>query len=104
MLARNAVWVALNTPINAITMNDNGLPVVDLALYSRPFSRIFPLVLSSAPVRILMRVALSARTLASVALSILANASLTGAKIVNGPGPFSVSTRPAAFTAATSVV
>ena len=33
-----------------------------------------------------------------------ANASLVGAKTVNGPGPSSVSTRPAAFTAATSVV
>src|SRR6201991_4347447 len=34
----------------------------------------------------------------------LANASLVGANTVNGPGPDSVSTRPAAFTAATSVV
>src|SRR3984885_4015860 len=34
----------------------------------------------------------------------MANASLVGANTVNGPGPFSVSTRPAAFTAATSVV
>src|SRR5205085_6532558 len=33
-----------------------------------------------------------------------ANAALVGAKTVNGPGPFSVSTRPAALTAATSVV
>src|SRR3569623_1262375 len=33
-----------------------------------------------------------------------ANASLVGAKTVNGPFPDSVSTRPAAFTAATSVV
>ncbi len=33
-----------------------------------------------------------------------AKASLVGAKTVNGPGPASVSTRPAAFTAATSVV
>ena len=33
-----------------------------------------------------------------------ANASLVGAKTVNGPGDCSVSTRPAAFTAATSVV
>src|SRR3954471_19309395 len=33
-----------------------------------------------------------------------ANAALVGAKTVNGPGPLSVSTRPAAFTAATSVV
>ena len=31
------------------------------------------------------------------------NASLVGANTVNGPGPLSVSTRPAAFTAATSV-
>ena len=34
----------------------------------------------------------------------LANAALVGANTVNGPGPESVSTRPAAFTAATSVV
>ena len=34
----------------------------------------------------------------------LANAELTGAKMVNGPGPLSVSTRPAAETAATNVV
>src|SRR6201992_3847867 len=34
----------------------------------------------------------------------LAKASLVGANTVNGPGPESVSTRPAAFTAATSVV
>src|SRR5579864_2541787 len=34
----------------------------------------------------------------------LANASLVGAKTVNGPAPLSVSTRPAAFTAATRVV
>ncbi len=33
-----------------------------------------------------------------------ANASLVGAKTVNGPGLLSVSTRPAALTAATSVV
>ena len=32
------------------------------------------------------------------------NAALVGANTVNGPGPFSVSTRPAALTAATSVV
>ena len=34
----------------------------------------------------------------------LAKASLVGAKTVNGPAPFRVSTKPAAFTAATSVV
>ena len=34
----------------------------------------------------------------------LAKAALVGANTVNGPGPYSVSTRPAAFTAATSVV
>src|SRR5579871_3252702 len=34
----------------------------------------------------------------------LAKASLVGANTVNGPGPDSVSTRPAAFTAATRVV
>src|SRR5580698_5514166 len=34
----------------------------------------------------------------------LAKASLVGAKTVNGPAPFRVSTRPAAFTAATRVV
>ena len=34
----------------------------------------------------------------------LAKAALVGANTVNGPGPDSVSTRPAAFTAATSVV
>ena len=33
-----------------------------------------------------------------------ANAALVGANTVKGPGPCSVSTRPAAFTAATSVV
>jgi len=32
------------------------------------------------------------------------NAALVGASTVNGPGLFSVSTSPAAFTAATSVV
>ena len=34
----------------------------------------------------------------------LSKAALVGAKTVKGPGPDSVSTRPAAFTAATSVV
>src|SRR5262249_29863395 len=34
----------------------------------------------------------------------MANAALVGANTVNGPGPLSVSTRPAALTAATSVV
>src|ERR1700675_2508766 len=34
----------------------------------------------------------------------MSNAALVGAKTVNGPGPDSVSTRPAALTAATSVV
>jgi hypothetical protein len=34
----------------------------------------------------------------------LPNAALVGAKTVNGPAPWSVSTRPAALTAATSVV
>ena len=34
----------------------------------------------------------------------LANASLVGANTVKGPAPFNVSTRPAAFTAATKVV
>ena len=34
----------------------------------------------------------------------LAKASLVGAKTVNGPGPSSVETRPAALTAATKVV
>ncbi len=34
----------------------------------------------------------------------MANAALVGAKTVNGPGPFSVSTNPAALTAATRVV
>src|SRR5579864_2721144 len=34
----------------------------------------------------------------------LAKASSVGANTVNGPGPFNVSTNPAAFTAATNVV
>ena len=34
----------------------------------------------------------------------LANASSVGAKTVNGPAPLRVSTRPAAFTAVTSVL
>src|SRR6202044_4069909 len=42
--------------------------------------------------------------LSTVPAGNLANAALVGANTVNGPGPDSVSTRPAAFTAATSVV
>src|SRR5580704_10790091 len=42
--------------------------------------------------------------LSTVPAGSLAKASLVGAKTVNGPGPSRVSTRPAAFTAATSVV
>ena len=40
----------------------------------------------------------------TVAFGSLSNASLVGAKTVNGPAPDSVSTSPAAFTADTSVV
>src|SRR4051794_10254334 len=43
------------------------------------------------------------RSGASVAFGSLANASLVGANTVNGPLPASVSARPAAFTALTSV-
>src|SRR3954451_9423807 len=39
----------------------------------------------------------------SVAFGILAKAAFVGANTVNGPGPESVSVRPAAFTAVTSV-
>src|SRR4051794_37943680 len=42
-------------------------------------------------------------TLFSVAVGILAKASLVGAKMVKGPGPLRVSPRPAAVTAATRV-
>ena len=42
--------------------------------------------------------------LSTVPVGSLANAALVGANTVNGPGPCSVSTSPAAFTAATSVV
>src|SRR4051812_49754483 len=45
----------------------------------------------------------SASTASRLAFGIFSNAELIGAKIVNGPGPLSVSTRPAAVTAATSV-
>ena len=41
---------------------------------------------------------------AKVAAGILANASSVGAKTVNGPGPLSVSTKPAALTAASRVL
>ena len=37
------------------------------------------------------------------ALGILLNASSVGAKTVNGPGPFNVSTKPAAFNASASL-
>ncbi len=40
----------------------------------------------------------------SVPAGSLAKASSVGANTVNGPGPFSVSTSPAAFTAATRVL
>ena len=43
-------------------------------------------------------------SVATVLSGSLANASLVGAKTVNGPGPSRVCTRPAAFTAATKVV
>ena len=43
-------------------------------------------------------------SVSTVPLGSAAKASLVGAKTVNGPGPSSVSTRPAALTAATSVV
>ena len=39
-----------------------------------------------------------------MALGILANALSVGANTVNGPGPLSVSTRPAASTAASKVL
>src|SRR5208337_1925633 len=57
-------------------------------------------------VRILTSVALFSglTRLATVPGGSLSNASLVGAKTVNGPGPCSVSTSPAACTAATSVV
>src|SRR6185437_10057776 len=57
-------------------------------------------------VRILVSVALFSglSRLSTVPAGSAANASLVGANTVNGPGPSSVSTRPAAFTAATSVV
>src|SRR4029450_2256725 len=42
--------------------------------------------------------------LSTVPAGSLPNAALVGANTVNGPGPCSVSTRPAALTAATSVV
>src|SRR5690349_7355612 len=54
-------------------------------------------------VRIMVSVALSARTLFSVSAGILANASLVGAKTVTAGAEFSVSTSPAAWTAVTSV-
>src|SRR5437868_11593022 len=43
-------------------------------------------------------------SMSTVPAGSLAKASWVGAKTVNGPGLFSVSTRPAAFTAATRVV
>src|SRR5215813_2029764 len=54
----------------------------------------------------LVRVALFSglSRLSTVPAGNLAKASLVGANTVNGPGPESVSTKPAAFTAATSVV
>jgi hypothetical protein len=42
--------------------------------------------------------------LSTVPAGSAANAALVGANTVNGPGPFSVATRSAALTAATSVV
>ena len=43
-------------------------------------------------------------SMSTVPAGSFAKASLVGANTVNGPGPFNVSTRPAALTAATSVV
>ena len=43
-------------------------------------------------------------SISTVPAGSLAKAASVGAKTVNGPGPWRVSTRPAAFTAATSVV
>src|SRR4029078_8473908 len=54
-------------------------------------------------VRIWVSVALSARPLFRVSAGILANASLVGANTVMAGAEFSVSTRPAALTAVTSV-
>jgi hypothetical protein len=47
---------------------------------------------------------LSASSAVTVPSGSFANAASVGAKTVNGPGPDSVSTRPAAFTAVTSVL
>ena len=44
------------------------------------------------------------RSVSTVPAGSASKAALTGAKTVNGPGPESVSTSPAAWTAATSVV
>src|SRR5665213_3451006 len=56
--------------------------------------------------RILVRVALFSgfTRLSTVPAGSFPNAASVGAKTVKGPGPLSVSTRPAALTAATSVV
>ena len=54
-------------------------------------------------VRIDVSASVSASTASRSAVGILANTSLTGAKIVKGPGLLSVSPRSAAVTAATSV-
>ena len=48
--------------------------------------------------------ALSSRSASTVPAGSLANAASVGANTVNGPLPESVSTRPAAFTAATRVL
>jgi len=47
---------------------------------------------------------LSFRSAFKSASGILANASSVGAKTVKGPGPLSVSTRPAAVRAVTSIL
>src|SRR6201992_472654 len=54
----------------------------------------------------LVRVALFSgfTKVSTVPFGSISNASFVGAKTVNGPGPCNVSTRPAAFTAATRVV
>ena len=61
---------------------------------------------TTCAVRILVRVALFSgfNRVYTVPAGSASNAEFTGAKTVNGPGPISASTRPAALTAATNVV
>src|SRR6478609_2746783 len=76
-----------------------GVAPLDLTM-----SAAMTLPLTTWYVRIDVSFSLSASSASIVPAGSFANAASVGAKTVNGPGPDRVSTRPAAFTAATSVL